>query len=357
MKLLNLPYPPFFGCVASGVIELPSRASLVRLTLIALSFVSVSTTLSALPMAVSSFWYLYFSPVLVAALSFGLRGALIGSIATFISLTVLLSRLQQLLALASQDLILRLAILGGTVYPDLRALGGTAAPAQTEGTLRDALTSFSSIEGFGVAVMQVGLGSICIALGACLVGLYIDRERGLTAALRQQARTDPLTRLANHGALMEGIEQAVRVATPFSLLLIDLDRFKLINDRYGHLVGDQALRHIAAALTGLVRTREDIAGRYGGDEFVVLLKHADVRTAEQVSTRLSAWVVEHPLVISGREPVPVPLSVGVATFPNDGTNVEAIFRAADHAMYAAKRLGTIQSGEAENHPFLGSSPG
>jgi diguanylate cyclase (GGDEF)-like protein len=125
----------------------------------------------------------------------------------------------------------------------------------------------------------------------------------------------------------------------FSILLIDVDRFKSINDRYGHLIGDQVLRYVGASLTSLVRTREDVAGRYGGDEFVVFLKYAEVFTAEQVAERLLASVAEHPAVLLGQEPVPVRLSIGIATFPQDGAEVRDVFHAADQAMYVAKQAG------------------
>jgi len=162
------------------------------------------------------------------------------------------------------------------------------------------------------------------------------------AALRQ-AVTDSLTGLYTHGFLQDTLQRqtvcARRYGWPLSLLFLDLDHFKRINDHYGHAVGDEVLRTVADCLKMSIRP-SDIAVRYGGEEFVVLLPHTSRGEAEQVAERLRADVekltISCPSVDNG---VHVTVSVGVACFPDDAADAPVLLQRADEAMYLAKQAG------------------
>jgi diguanylate cyclase (GGDEF)-like protein len=166
-------------------------------------------------------------------------------------------------------------------------------------------------------------------------------ERQHMAQLTHQAFSDALTGLPNRSHLLERAEQAVDIAAAtgdrMALLLLDLDGFKQINDTLGHHAGDELLREVGVRLLDAVRD-DDLVARLGGDEFAVLLgRNPDearaMATAERIHQRLS-----EPYVIDGRL-VSVGASVGVALFPQDATDVATLLRAADGAMYRAKRAG------------------
>jgi diguanylate cyclase (GGDEF)-like protein len=143
---------------------------------------------------------------------------------------------------------------------------------------------------------------------------------------------DPLTRLGNRRAFMRRVERecerAVRYGSGFSLVLCDLDRFKELNDGFGHLAGDDALCAVAATLLQEIRA-SDGAYRIGGDEFALVLVETTRDDARDVSSRIGRTLASLDRALRG--------SFGVAVFPTDGENPEALFRRADEAMYAAKR--------------------
>jgi diguanylate cyclase (GGDEF)-like protein len=154
-----------------------------------------------------------------------------------------------------------------------------------------------------------------------------------------RAATDGLTGLANARSVRETltrmVAQADRSGAPLAVVAIDLDHFKALNDRFGHQAGDEALAAVGAALTGAVRT-SDFAGRWGGEEFLVLLPDTDVDGAAQVADKLHALIrsISIPAVPSG-----MTASLGVAALPRDATTADELVRAADRALYAAKAAG------------------
>jgi two-component system cell cycle response regulator len=164
------------------------------------------------------------------------------------------------------------------------------------------------------------------------------------ARLEQLAQTDPLTQLLNRRALTERItaemERALRYDSSMALLMIDLDHFKKVNDTYGHLVGDDVLRDVAALLTATIRTT-DMVARYGGEEFLVLLPETDDAGAESFAERIREAIEQH--AFGGRAdqiPLNLTTSVGVATFPAARIeSVEDLFARADAALYRAKADG------------------
>src|ERR671931_380239 len=161
------------------------------------------------------------------------------------------------------------------------------------------------------------------------------------AALTEVAISDPLTGLHNRRAfqarLAEEVERARRSGEPFALLMVDLDRFKAINDRHGHPVGDAALVAVAETFQRQVRAI-DLPARLGGEEFAVLLPGSDERAARAAAERLRSEIAAAQIVHQGIV-LRVTVSVGVACYPEDAQSGELLLRAADRALYQAKRAG------------------
>ncbi|MFV2005363.1 MAG: putative bifunctional diguanylate cyclase/phosphodiesterase [Gammaproteobacteria bacterium] len=156
------------------------------------------------------------------------------------------------------------------------------------------------------------------------------------SALEHQALHDSLTGLPNRVLLEDRLEQAVltsdRHDNPFALLLMDLDHFKDVNDNLGHQAGDEVLRQVATRLNNVIR-KTDTFARLGGDEFAVLLfgvKHVAVRVAKQLVDEMA-----HAFIVN-QQPLHIGVSIGIASFPQDGESAEELMRKADIAMYEAK---------------------
>ena len=172
------------------------------------------------------------------------------------------------------------------------------------------------------------------------VASAIERKQA-EARLQHVAQHDPLTDLPNrelfHDRLDVAMARARREGEPLALLYIDLDRFKRVNDNYGHDAGDMLLREVAARLRQCVR-ESDTIGRFGGDEFVVLLGHLRLPgDATTVATKIRL-ALHHPYAI-GHHRLEVAASIGIAFFPSHGESREQLIRSADEAMYRAKRQG------------------
>lgn len=161
----------------------------------------------------------------------------------------------------------------------------------------------------------------------------------LYEAARSLADRDPLTGFFNHRYLYERIGEEVvrarRARRPLSLLLLDLDDFKLVNDTFGHQFGDRCLVHLAAVVKATLRA-SDVPARYGGDEFAVILPDSDHVAASSVARRINEDLASHPVMAEGRGPVPISVSIGVASLgPTVRTPTELV-GAADTGMYEAK---------------------
>jgi diguanylate cyclase (GGDEF)-like protein len=191
------------------------------------------------------------------------------------------------------------------------------------------------------------------ALSALLfAGLLLQdglRRDAVEDNLRTRAVFDPLTGLLNRSCFSENLERAIARATreesSAAVAFIDLDGFKMVNDRFGHHAGDQILVEVARRIRGVIRTA-DCAGRFGGDEFVVLVEGERADGAFRLGERLRD-ALALPIVVEGQA-MGVTASVGLAMFPDHGSIGEHLLRAADKAMYRAKESGKNRAKMAQS---------
>jgi diguanylate cyclase (GGDEF)-like protein len=165
------------------------------------------------------------------------------------------------------------------------------------------------------------------------------RNARLYGRAKDRANEDSLTGLYNHRYLHERLEyellRARRAKQPLAIALFDLNNFKMFNDTFGHQAGDEVLRVVAMTL-GMCLRGTDIAGRYGGDEFLVILPQADAPGAQMLLNRVRRKLEEQAK--AGFPPVPIELAAGIAVFPRDGQNKRELIAHADQTMYAEKRV-------------------
>ena len=186
----------------------------------------------------------------------------------------------------------------------------------------------------GILIEQI-LMTVLLGLGVImLVNEQVSQE------LQVRADRDALTNLYNRGAFVRQLSKAMslssRLGVPLSLMVIDLDRFKSINDRFGHAAGDLVLTEFAQMVNRTVRN-EDTAGRLGGEEFCIFLPNTPLDAALQIAERLRNNVAG-AVVQYGKDQIDLKISIGVATLAESDT-VESLILRADRAMYAAKSLG------------------
>jgi diguanylate cyclase (GGDEF)-like protein len=190
------------------------------------------------------------------------------------------------------------------------------------------------------------LGGFVAQLAPVLLVAYIttmfsaDIRYGLARA-KVLSETDELTGLFNvRGFALAAnrlFAQAVRHGRPTSVLMIDSDNLKSVNDGYGHEAGNELLRHLARAIQGELRFT-DVSARYGGDEFIVLLPDTPPKGALEVAERIRARIAGSPLELGTRR-LASSVSIGIASFPEDGATLDALASHADRALYAAKQDG------------------
>ena len=208
------------------------------------------------------------------------------------------------------------ALIGAAYAVALRAIGATGAPAFTR----------------WIVTLAVVTG---VAVALHILRRHIDR---LLSQLRDAARTDALTQLLNRRGFEERfeleLERARRTGDPLTLLVGDLDRFKELNDRFGHAAGDATLASVAQALGSSARTIDTVA-RVGGEEFALLLPATDAEGGLEAAERLRRSVA-HTV---GDDGAPLTISFGVAEVTHDGETPPSLMLAADTALYAAKAAG------------------
>jgi diguanylate cyclase (GGDEF)-like protein len=196
--------------------------------------------------------------------------------------------------------------------------------------------------------LQTAVIALTLAIIASLVALFI-RHLMHARRLRTMAMTDELTRIPNRRALLQIADERVAAARqgvrPLSVLALDVDHFKRINDTFGHEAGDRVLRRVAGACRAALR-RDDVIGRTGGEEFVVVMPGADARVAVEVAERLRAAVerVEWGDVAEGLR---VTVSVGATEWAPGDESFAATARRADDSLYRAKELGRNRTELAE----------
>ncbi|HEX4927481.1 MAG TPA: GGDEF domain-containing protein [Burkholderiales bacterium] len=190
------------------------------------------------------------------------------------------------------------------------------------------------------------LGAFAAQLAPVLLVAYIttmfsaDIRYGLAHA-KTLSETDDLTGLFNiRGFALAAnrlFAQAVRHGRPTSVLMLDSDNLKSVNDAHGHEAGNRLLRHLAQAMQAELRFT-DVSARYGGDEFIVLLPDTPARGAMEVAERIRNRIAGLPLEYESKR-LPVSVSIGIASFPEDGSTLDSLAAHADHALYAAKQDG------------------
>ena len=185
----------------------------------------------------------------------------------------------------------------------------------------------------GSGLLLLGAYIAVTAVGTLLFAATVRERLELIQRLREHSLSDPLTGLANYrqltAVLESETERSQRNRRPFALVLLDLDRLKSLNDRYGHVTGSRALCRVAKVLRDTCRT-VDTAARYGGDEFALVLPETDRDAAATVASRIQRRLAEdneHPRISA---------SVGCAVYPEDGDTVEALIRDADRRLYRVK---------------------
>jgi diguanylate cyclase (GGDEF)-like protein len=193
-------------------------------------------------------------------------------------------------------------------------------------------------------VVAGGLGLALALLGTASVYAFRSTAQTeiLQAELERQAQTDSLTGLANHRQFMalaeKELSRLVRYGGSVSVLMMDIDHFKRINDTYGHRTGDLVLQRLAELCTVQLRDNDSI-GRLGGEEFAVVLPRADGDHALEVAERLRQTIADTGVALEHGLPLHFTVSIGVATIEGPGTNIDTLLRQADHALYEAKAAG------------------
>jgi diguanylate cyclase (GGDEF)-like protein len=226
--------------------------------------------------------------------------------------------------------LLALPLLLGAAVFGARSLRAIVSPQ----TIVAEVTA-NSVLNIGSAVVYM---IVALVFQLTLVTLVVSR---LVSELKRASRHDPLTGLLNRRAIDEAlaaeVQRARRLGAPFSVLMLDVDRFKPINDTHGHAAGDRALQHLATLLSSQMRDIDRV-GRYGGEEFVVLLPGTPQEQAHGLAQRLCEKVAALPPMWRDA-PLPVTVSIGVAEWLGDSDGLPALMARADAALYRAKEDG------------------
>jgi diguanylate cyclase (GGDEF)-like protein len=224
-----------------------------------------------------------------------------------------------------------------------------------------ALLATVAYVGSGLVITPNPATGSLVQLAVNLTGVYLlayigasvgrEQRRARDAAIRLST-VDSLTGLYNRTFFFTALDREIargdRSGRAFCLLMLDLDDLKAVNDRFGHVAGDQVLRGVADVVRGGVR-KIDVAARYGGDEFVALLPETDPTGGWVLAEKIRLTVAEQGL--PGIDPGPT-VSVGVVSYPADGRSADALLVSADRAMYASKRAGKNRVARAQAEPMV-----
>jgi diguanylate cyclase (GGDEF)-like protein/PAS domain S-box-containing protein len=209
-------------------------------------------------------------------------------------------------------------------------------PVQSQGSIFGTLTAINAPHGVDFSTRDMAL----LAALANQAAIAIERAM-LLSELQHRATTDELTRLLNRRSWFEQSQRSValaeRTGRPISVVLVDADHFKHVNDTYGHSVGDAVLETISCVVRQAVR-RSDIVGRYGGEEFVILLPDADAEAALYVAERVRETVAGQAIIIQQAH-LALTVSLGIASSQGESLDLTTLLKHADGALYAAKHAG------------------
>ncbi|SDO99808.1 diguanylate cyclase (GGDEF) domain-containing protein [Klenkia soli] len=245
-------------------------------------------------------------------------------------------------------------LFGGLVqgWPALLGLPVVHASSQLQRRAGRVVTAFSCAAAAWLAVdfaqdggrmvVDVLLVVGCLLLLAAFTQHTADDQERLAESLERIAGVDVLTGLVTRRVLDDAAVLALAATTTpggTSLVLLDLDHFKSVNDTHGHPVGDRALQLVAGLLTASVRRSDAVVARLGGDELAVLLRGCTPDTAVARVSALVGAVRRTPLVVPGIGSLPLTVSVGIAHAPTHAEDLRSLYAAADEALYAAKRAG------------------
>lgn len=279
---------------------------------------------------------------------------LVPLLATVVLFTLLLDNYRARLLVAGTVFPIQLGMAIWVLLRPLQPVPGRGALLVVAGLSMQALTLV--VRGVLASAYWMPLGGILEASGAqfatffstfivvvlsSLGFIFMTKDRA-DESNRQLAAYDPLTGVANRRTLIATLDRdvarAVRAREPISLMMVDIDHFKAVNDTHGHLAGDQVLRHVAHLLRARLRA-QDLVGRYGGEEFLVLLPDTASEGAFGVAQQLRRNIAEAPCELGGRQ-ISVTVSIGVfGGRPEPGDHWDLLIDAADRALYAAKENG------------------
>lgn len=236
----------------------------------------------------------------------------------------------------------------------LISLGALAAVTLTRGVLGGFFTELYPALRTPHPVNVIGAVLNHVVMGLVTIGLLVGWHEEAEQALRRLADTDPLTGVLNrrawHARAERTLAQARQRDGSVAVLMLDVDHFKRINDRWGHETGDRALQAIARALVGNAR-RDDLVCRWGGEEFCVLLVDVDADTGPEIDTRLRRTLEQMTAIAEG---LSLSFSSGLAVLRSDDAGVATLLRRADAALYEAKAAGrgrlvqSLRSGPASD---------
>jgi diguanylate cyclase (GGDEF)-like protein len=207
----------------------------------------------------------------------------------------------------------------------------------------DGITVFYVRAPYAAATDLVFFGAVLVVMAVMLLRAGPVQER-LVGALQKQAAVDSLTGLVNRRVFDEALETTLTrpISAGMSLVLIDVDAFKSINDAHGHPVGDDVLVHLAMVLADQVRADDVVLSRLGGDELAVLLPGCTADVAALRAEKLLEAVRSAPLTLADGSSLLLSISVGVAHLPQHSSDLRGLYSAADAALYEAKRTGRVR---------------
>jgi len=212
------------------------------------------------------------------------------------------------------------------------------------GVWRDASPILAQLDGVrrDIVVLTLSAAFVISLLLTIIFRAAQARLTRQTAALVEATRRDPLTGLLNHGALVSTLAERIETArvthAVIGIAMVDIDNFRALNDTHGHDVGDEALLQVVESLEGLRRPGA-VIGRYGPDEFLVIVGAADAASLEADIGQLRAVLGEIEMIVEGAEPLPLTISAGIATYPTHGVAVTSLLSAAAMAVGTAKVSG------------------